>query len=345
MFLKAQISPTTAEETNPELATTTSNRTAVVSTATVAVVDTPTSSQPKLVKVINNGATSVDVKRELMQKVMANNKLKEKKQQLQHQQKPSTTADENEPSESVGEPDEDSFVVTPDYIQQSKKILVNTSSHIRITKMSPTYRIAIKNALRQENLNPEIEEKLLNLQRYQEKQMKAVAVEPQETVVTPMQIHQPYLSPVKSSTNSKKRPSSRSQDDDDWVLDTPKRRPLRATGPSDRKYHATTAGSGGSDEVTPPLPIPAPKVIHVKAPPKQSPEIIETPTKSSARPAADAPMNNRRLAAIKRESDKKKQQHQQQVKSSLKFRFISISFLDKIITHSFMYLSTFVLIF
>lgn len=31
---------------------------------------------------------------------------------------------------------------------------------------------AIKNALKQENLNPEIEEKLLQLQRYQEKQMK-----------------------------------------------------------------------------------------------------------------------------------------------------------------------------
>lgn len=41
------------------------------------------------------------------------------------------------------------FILTPDYIQQT-----------------------IKNALKQENLNPEIEEKLLQLQRYQEKQMK-----------------------------------------------------------------------------------------------------------------------------------------------------------------------------
>jgi hypothetical protein len=45
---------------------------------------------------------------------------------------------------------------------------------------------AIKNALRQENLNPEIEEKLLQLQRYQEKQIKhdktgEVAVQPQAT--------------------------------------------------------------------------------------------------------------------------------------------------------------------
>lgn len=312
MFSKAP--GNTGDEAEPATATTTSNPTDAVSTATVAVIDAPTSSQPKLVKVVNNGASSVDVKRELMQKVMANHKLKEKKQQLlQKPAQSANNADEKEPSDVVGEPGEDSFVVTPDYIQQSKKNPLKTS--ISITKISSNYRIAIKNALRQENLNPEIEEKLLNLQRYQEKQMKAVASEPQETVVTPAQIHQPYLSPAKSSTSSKKRPSSRSQDDDDWVLDTPKRRPFRATGPQDRKYHTTT---GGSDEVTPPLliaSIAAPKVIHVKATPKPvSTDIIETPTKSSARPAADAPMNNRRLAAIKRESDKKKQQHQQQVK-------------------------------
>lgn len=64
---------------------------------------------------------------------MANNKLKEKKQQLQHLQKPSTptqsanNADEKDPSDAVGGPDEDSFVVTPDYIQQSKKNLLNTT--------------------------------------------------------------------------------------------------------------------------------------------------------------------------------------------------------------------------
>lgn len=98
----------------------------------VALVDTSTSSQPKIVKIINNGATSVDVKKELMQKVMANNKLKEKKQQLQQLQKPSTpvltanNADEKEHSAAVG-PDEDSFVVTPDYIQQSKNNLRNTT--------------------------------------------------------------------------------------------------------------------------------------------------------------------------------------------------------------------------
>ncbi|KAJ9577901.1 hypothetical protein L9F63_025239, partial [Diploptera punctata] len=54
------------------------------------------------------------------------------------------------------------FVLTPEYIQHT-----------------------IKNALKQENLNPEIEEKLLQLQRYQERQMKQektdIPVQPQIT--------------------------------------------------------------------------------------------------------------------------------------------------------------------
>lgn len=64
-----------------------------------------------------------------MQKVMANNKLKEKKQQLQNLQKSSTQSANNaeESSDAVGEPNEDSFVVTPDYIQQSKNNLINAS--------------------------------------------------------------------------------------------------------------------------------------------------------------------------------------------------------------------------
>lgn len=132
--------------------------------------------------------------------------------------------------------------------------------------MSPT---AIKNALKQENLNPEIEEKLLNLQRYQEKQMKS---EPQPIVVS-SPVPQ-YSTPVKANTSHKKRPSSR-HDDDDWIMETPKRRPPKGSGNSDRK-----SDGEGSRTAT----------------------IEETP------------MNNRRLAAIKRESDKKKHQQQIQVK-------------------------------
>lgn len=91
-----------------------------------------------------------------------------------------------------------------------------------------TFVIAIKTALKQENLNPEIEEKLLQLQRYQEKQMK------QETDV-PVNVSRVTTSNTSNTISSnrvpRKRPVSGSKDDDaDWVLDsTPKRpRPARS---------------------------------------------------------------------------------------------------------------------
>ncbi|CAH1971965.1 unnamed protein product [Acanthoscelides obtectus] len=111
------------------------------------------------------------------------------------------------------------FVVTPDYIQQT-----------------------IKSALKQENLNPEIEEKLLQLQRYQEKQMK------HEPDVMPSHSPLPSVSAsaggvsrfqpattvgvaVTSSSSGRKRPpsaSSRHNDDAEWVMEQPKRsRPNR----------------------------------------------------------------------------------------------------------------------
>ncbi|XP_011691661.1 PREDICTED: nucleosome-remodeling factor subunit NURF301 isoform X2 [Wasmannia auropunctata] len=85
-------------------------------------------------------------------------------------------------SQSVKEGSDSSsnkFILTPDYIQQT-----------------------IKNALKQENLNPEIEEKLLQLQRYQEKQMKGGV----ENSVTSNQTHN---SPAAATPRppSRKRPA------------------------------------------------------------------------------------------------------------------------------------------
>ncbi|XP_057659195.1 nucleosome-remodeling factor subunit NURF301 isoform X2 [Diorhabda carinulata] len=93
------------------------------------------------------------------------------------------------------------FVVTPDYIQQT-----------------------IKTALKQENLNPEIEEKLLQLQRYQERQMKH---EP-EIPASVTKLSQPIIN-SRHPSSSRKRPLSTSKNDDaDWVMETPKRsRPNR----------------------------------------------------------------------------------------------------------------------
>lgn len=136
------------------------------------------------------------------------------------------------------------FVVTPDYIQQT-----------------------IKSALKQENLNPEIEEKLLQLQRYQEKQMKT---DPSDNTISSPSVSSPiinsqqhkvhhhssssYSGPgtnianvvigeravVTSSNRSnvanilpgnirKRNLSGGRNDDDDWVMETPKRpRPSRS---------------------------------------------------------------------------------------------------------------------
>ncbi|XP_075219983.1 nucleosome-remodeling factor subunit NURF301 E(bx) isoform X3 [Lycorma delicatula] len=107
---------------------------------------------------------------------------------------------------TVTSPTQNKFVVTPDYIQQS-----------------------IKNALRQENLNPEIEEKLLQLQRYQEKQMK----EPSSisnTVVTTVNTataSPTCSSPTKPSSSNRKRPPSSSPSDGPSGLEPAKKKPVK----------------------------------------------------------------------------------------------------------------------
>lgn len=103
---------------------------------------------------------------------------------------------------------------------------------------------AIKSALRAGNLNPEVEEKLLTLQRYQEKQAKG---EPFETasIPTPSSTRgtsssrrptkKTYDSDFESSeyddensndsfeNSSAKKRGNIQEDDDEWVLDTPRK--------------------------------------------------------------------------------------------------------------------------
>ncbi|KAL3268250.1 hypothetical protein HHI36_007374 [Cryptolaemus montrouzieri] len=93
------------------------------------------------------------------------------------------------------------FIVTPDYIQQT-----------------------IKSALKQENLNPEIEEKLLQLQRYQERQMKQEPDVPAVITGSPAPVHSPVAPIVNRILPSRKRPPSGSRNDDsEWIMETPKR--------------------------------------------------------------------------------------------------------------------------
>lgn len=100
---------------------------------------------------------------------------------------------------------------------------------------------AIKNALRQGNLNPEIEEKLLTLQRYQEKQAKGEPFDPSSfdtsypTRATGRgKSNISYDSPQDSDdseelsdhsvkTTSRRRGGNLDDDDDEWVLDTPRK--------------------------------------------------------------------------------------------------------------------------
>ncbi|XP_012274975.1 nucleosome-remodeling factor subunit NURF301 isoform X2 [Orussus abietinus] len=121
------------------------------------------------------------------------------------QQLSSQTSKENQQSPNK-------FILTPDYIQQT-----------------------IKNALKQENLNPEIEEKLLQLQRYQEKQMKGGV----ETSVASNTSHGAAISttpkapsrkrPVPSHIPTPATPINQhlpsNDKDTDWV-ETPKKKPV-----------------------------------------------------------------------------------------------------------------------
>lgn len=181
---------------------------------------------------------------------------------------------------------------------------------------------AIKNALKQENLNPEIEEKLLKMQRYQEQQMKSDDVNVSSAnhlamtatsgsalpiatatnarsqlsnataaalsaAVSNNHNNHASPSPAKPSGSSRKRTQLRSPlDDDDWVLDTPKRRNVGSSGSNVAAFgagktpaHATTAAT-----------------------PTKKSDGISTETS----PVTPAPVNKRSLAAKKRESDKKK---------------------------------------
>lgn len=103
---------------------------------------------------------------------------------------------------------------------------------------------AIKNVLRQGNLNPEIEEKLLTLQRYQEKQAKGEPFDPtvyassystrgagSARQTTAGSGYDSTLdseefdddNSAQSYKTSRKRGGTGEDDDDEWVLDTPRK--------------------------------------------------------------------------------------------------------------------------
>lgn len=125
--------------------------------------------------------------------------------------------------------------------------------------------------------------------------------------------HHEYTSPGKYSSSSRKHPARSMDDDDDWVLETPKRRPPRTVSSSERKGIQNTASvesnmnriiQSVAEETTPTRPL------------LQKP-VATTPTKTSITPPnivvnkiqkTPVTSSESKLAAvaIKRESEKKK---------------------------------------
>lgn len=196
---------------------------------------------------------------------------------------------------------------------------------------------AIQNALRQGNLNPEIEEKLLNLQRCHEKQMKGVQ---RPTAVALANNHHEYTSPVKYSSISRKHSANRLVENDDEWMETPKRRPPRSTSFSEKGKAQNAAvvendvnriirsvaeesggGVGGGASGTPPT-IKTPVKPEPRTPVKKH-QIVSTPVKRTVPTPIKSPIANietksvnnvvneispnRRLAQTKKDNEKKKQ--------------------------------------
>lgn len=150
--------------------------------------------------------------------------------------------------------------------------------------------------MKQQNLNPEIEEKLLNLQRIQEKQMKG---DHQSTSSALLNNHHEYSTPVKGNT-SRKRPSSRTgEEDDEWLTETPRRRPPRAYSFSEKKQLTTPTKDAAKieDDVNQII-----KAVEqeTKASAEEKATSADMKTKS-----AERPLSNRQIAAFKREQKKK----------------------------------------
>ncbi|XP_053677351.1 nucleosome-remodeling factor subunit NURF301 [Anopheles nili] len=250
--------------------------------------------KPRIISnIIINGANNASlinplVKKELIQKVSNNLNKQQQQQKLQEQK---TMEAETEPSEDTarllkdvanetkalegqeGNEGKDSFVVTPDYIQQ-----------------------LINNARKQGN-TPEIEEKLLNLQRYHEKQTK-----PEDRTDRTIALQHNYSNMTGTrneshSNNSRirKRTTPRGEEDDEeWQMETPKRsRPSKsATSATGATVTSPTASSVGSRE----RKLSNNEAAHISSPsrkrtPGSSHQLHESPTTTSTKSSPTAVPN------------------------------------------------------
>lgn len=159
---------------------------------------------------------------------------------------------------------------------------------------------AIKNALRQENINPDIEEKLLNLQRCHEKQMKG---DHRSLSSVLFNNHHEYTSPTKQTPTRKNVPLGRQAEDNEWILETPKRRPPKTTSFSEKKniINAETVQNDVNRIIR--AVAEEKNVIQTVTPKK----IAQSPQKTPNKLPLLSPEHNNNQAVIKGESEKKKQ--------------------------------------
>lgn len=119
---------------------------------------------------------------------------------------------------------------------------------------------AIKSALKQENLNPEIEEKLLQLQRYQEKKQS----KPEGREVVEREVRAIAIPAHSPSPPPRRRVTSRHDDDDEWVDMSPRKRPRSVRQPTPPPPPRPPARA-------PPAPPPPQAAAPPPAPPPPSP--------------------------------------------------------------------------
>ncbi|XP_068630011.1 nucleosome-remodeling factor subunit NURF301 isoform X2 [Battus philenor] len=164
------------------------------------------------------------------------------------------------------------FVLTPDYIQQT-----------------------IKSALKQENLNPEIEEKLLQLQRYQEKQMKPETLTEREVRAVVAAVHSPSPPPPR-----RRATSSRHDDDDEWVeSSTSPRKRSRPRPPSPPAGPLAASRAVAAPRAAPPPP---PVGALPPTPPAQPAPAAPPAAPAAPAPAPPAPVADERRRAASNHS-------------------------------------------
>lgn len=177
--------------------------------------------------------------------------------------------------------------------------------------------LAIKTALKQDNLNPDIEEKLINFQKYQESQLKpdssiiqsvSSTLSPPTSIIEtlhqqqsqPLQHHSilnsnsfdnSLSSPPHSPVKVRKRQTNKHDDDEDWVMDTPRKRNNIS---SNRSSYSTRGVQLNSP------------ILHEEQNDLDDSDLSQDEDHISTQV-------NRKVAAIKREMERKKPSYQMMV--------------------------------